>query len=114
MRVTPPPPPGATIDRDELTEDIAPADEEGRPLSLELLVLGNEPDGREWKHAVLVADLGPPFDDRRGTDGASASDTHVWTDHRIGPDNRAGADFGAGGHVRGRIDPGLIDHQTDQ
>src|SRR6201991_1195642 len=71
---------GATVDRDELTDEIAIADDDFGALALPFLVLRRTTDGRELRDAVVASDHGRTLDHHVRTDGRALADDHVGTD----------------------------------
>ena len=88
---------GAAVDRDELAEDVPPADDQARLLAAELEVLRDEADRREREDLGLVADLGPAVDDRTTRrSGSRRPIRHVLADDGVRADDRALADLAPG------------------
>src|SRR5262249_29243822 len=94
----------AAVDGDELAEDVLTPDRQPRLLASILQILRRLTDRREWIDLAVVADVGPPLDDRRGADAAVRADPRVRADDRVRTDAGARADLGAGMNERAWID----------
>ena len=104
----------AAVNRHELAENVAAADDEARLFSAELQILRREADRRERIHLGLVADLGPPVDDGVRADGAVRPDAHVRTNARMRADRRPLADARAGMNGRGGSIRGPVPAEPEQ
>ena len=78
---------------DRLSEHVPAADHQSRLLTLEFQILWDQADRGEREDLILVADFGPPIDDRGGADPTSLPDSNVLADHRVRPNDRSSADL---------------------
>ena len=83
---------GAAMNRHEFAKHVAIADDQLGRLAVKLQILRDQPDRRERKDLVAVADFRRPLDDRRCADAAVAAKPHVLPDHGVRTDHAAGAD----------------------
>ena len=103
------------MNRDELAEHVAVADDEARRLAPVLQVLRRHAERPERVQHVVVAELRVAVDDARRADPVVAAEADVGADGGVRADDRARAEDRRRVHDGGRVDGGgVVDHRHVQ